>query len=73
MDSCQRRKPPKAVAEGQRLQVSIAPPQSSAEIGDMVASGVLVKRIFTERSDTCAGYARILAAANNYGANARPP
>jgi hypothetical protein len=64
MDSCQRREPPEAVAEGQRLQGSIAPPQSSAEIGDMAASGMLLKRIFTERNDTCAGYARIPAAAN---------
>jgi len=36
---CQRRKPPEAVAEGQRLQRPIVPPQSQGEIGCMAASG----------------------------------
>ena len=58
--------PPEAEAEGQRLQGSIAPPQSSAEIGDMAASGMHLKANFNERDDTCAGYARILAAANKF-------
>jgi len=33
IDACQRRKPPEAVAEGQRLQGFIDPPESSAEVG----------------------------------------
>ena len=33
IDSCQRREPPEAVAKGQHLQGSSAPPESSAEIG----------------------------------------
>jgi hypothetical protein len=40
------------------------PPQSSAEIGGMAASGMLPKRIFAGRNDTRAGYARIQTAAN---------
>jgi len=50
MDPCQRRKPPEAVAKGQRLQGSIAPQKSAAEIGGVAASHLLLPRIFSHQA-----------------------
>jgi len=50
IDPCQRRKPPEAVAKGQRLQGSIAPQKSAAEIGGVAASHLLLPRIFSDQA-----------------------
>src|SRR5208282_1913999 len=48
IDACQRRKPPEAVAKGQRLQGSIAPQKSAAETGGVAASHLLRPGIFSD-------------------------
>jgi len=64
IDACQRRKPPEAVAEGQRLQGFIDPAESSAEVGaERQWAGSDGERS-SVRTAGAAGYARILTAAN---------
>ncbi len=50
IDSCKRPKPPEAVAKGQRLQGSIAPQKSAAEIGGVAASHLLRPGIVSDQA-----------------------
>src|SRR5271165_6784599 len=65
IDPCQRRKPPEAVAEGQRLQGSIPPVRIIRRGRWRPTCDRPVRWPLRRQNGPFAGYARILAAANN--------